>query len=374
MVSDADIWADLCPPNIERIAPYEPGKPISELERELGITGAIKLASNENPLGPSPRGVAAATAALREAHLYPDGGGHALRHDLAGRLGVSADEVVLGGGSNELIELLVRAFCRPGVDEVLTHACAFVMYRIACAAHGVPFREAPVRRDLACDVDALAAAITPRTKLIFLPNPNNPTGEYVPRAALERLLARVPRRVLFVVDEAYHEYAEIRPDYPSAESYRSVDRPLVVTLRTFSKIYGLAGLRVGYGIADRRVVGYLNRVRMPFNVSAPAQEAARAALHDVEHVQRSQRVNAQGLEQLAAGLARLGVHAFPSAANFVLVEIARDAASVYQALLQRGVITRPLRAVGLDQHLRISVGTAEENSRALAALEEVLGA
>jgi histidinol-phosphate aminotransferase len=285
----SDLFADLVPPNVEKIAPYEPGKPISELERELGISGAIKLASNENPLGPSPKAVAAAQAALQDLNLYPDGGGHRLRHDLAAHLGVGPDEVALGAGSNELIDLFVRAFCHPGVDEVLTHQYAFVMYRISCQAHGVAFREAPVGSDLACDVDALASAIGPRTKLMFLPNPNNPTGSYVGRAAFERLLARVPRRVILVVDEAYHEYATMKPDYPSAESYRSEDRPLIVTLRTFSKIYGLAGLRVGYGIADKRIVGYLNRVRMPFNVSSPAQAAASAALGDVDHVERSRR-------------------------------------------------------------------------------------
>ncbi len=372
MTLDDDFWGELVPDNVEKIAPYEPGKPISDVERELGLSGVIKLASNENPLGPSPRGLAAATEAMRNVHLYPDGSGHRLRQALAERLGIGPDEVVLGAGSNELIELLVRAFCRPGVDEVLTHGYAFVMYRIACLAHGVAYREAPVTEEMACDADALAAAIGPRTKLIFLPNPNNPTGAYVNRAAFERLLERVPRKVILAVDEAYYEYAAGRPDYPTAERYRGVDRPLIVTLRTFSKIYGLAGLRIGYGVADRRVVGYLNRVRMPFNVGSAAQEAALAALGDAEHVERSQRVNAEGLAQLAAGLARLPVRAYPSAGNFVLVDVGRDAAPVYQALLRQGIIARPLRQAGLDRHLRVSVGTATENARCLAALEESL--
>lgn len=361
------------PPNIEALSPYEPGLPIEELERSLGIVGAIKLASNENPVGPSPRAMEAMQGALRDVNRYPDGAGHRLRHALAERVGVPPDEIVLGGGSNELIELIVRTFCRPGVDEVLTHRYAFVMYRIACAAHGVAFREAEVREDLSCDVDALAAAIGPKTKIVFLPNPNNPTGAYVGRADFERLLERVPRHVILAVDEAYHEYAISRPDYPIAEAYRSADRPLVVTLRTFSKIYGLAGLRVGYAIGDPRVVGYLNRTRMPFNVCSPGQEAARAALDDLEHVERSRRVNAEGLAQLAEGLARLDVRAYPSAANFVLVDLVREAHPIYEALLRKGVIVRPLKPLGLARHVRISVGVREENARTLKALEGVLG-
>ena len=362
------------PPYIEALSPYQPGKPIEELERELGITGAIKVASNENPIGPSPLGVAAAARALAEANRYPDGSGHRLRSALAAHVGVVPEEVALGGGSNELIDLLVRTFCRPGVDEVVSHQYAFVMYKLSCGAHGVKYVEAPVGDELACDVDALAAAVNERTRMVLLPNPNNPTGAYVPRAAFERLLGKLPAHVLLVADEAYVEYAETLADYPVAEKYRGKVAARVVTLRTFSKIYGLAGLRVGYAIADRDLVGYLNRVRMPFNVSTPAQEAAIAALGDHAHVARSRQVNADGLVQLTNGLAKLDVRAFPSAGNFVLVDLRREAGPVYQALLRKGVIVRPLAPTGLLRHVRISVSTAEENARTLAALTDVLKA
>jgi histidinol-phosphate aminotransferase len=374
-VSDpADLFRGLVPDNVEGLSPYEPGKPIEELERELGVTGAIKLASNENPLGPSPKGQRAAETALRHGSRYPDGGGHALRQALAARLKVSVDEIVLGSGSNDLIDLLVRTFCVPGRDEVVTHRYAFLMYKVACGAHGVKLVEAPVSDELGCDVDALAAAVTPRTKLVFLPNPNNPTGGYVARAGLERLFEKLPRGVVLVVDEAYHEYAaRLRPDYPDAESYRSPERPLLVTLRTFSKIYGLAGLRIGYAVTDRRIASYLNRVRLPFNTSSPAQEAALAALDDGEHVERSWRANEAGLKALSAGFQALGLRVHPSVANFVLVDVGREAAPVYEALLRKGVIVRALRPAGLPNHLRVSVGTGEEIVRALAAFAEVLG-
>jgi histidinol-phosphate aminotransferase len=360
------------PPYIEALAPYVPGKPVEELERELGITGAIKMASNENPLGPSPLGIAAAQRALADANRYPDGSGHRLRSALGKRFGVPVEDVVLGGGSNELIDIIVRTFCRPGVDEVVTHRYAFFMYKVSCAAHGVKLTEAPVGDDLACDVDTLAAAVTDKTRVVLLPNPNNPTGSYVGKAAFERLVAKLPAHVILVVDEAYFEYAETLPDYPVAERYRGKVAPRIITLRTFSKAYGLAALRVGYGVADPDLIGYLNRVRMPFNVSTPAQEAALAALDDSAHVTRSRQVNFDGLAQLAAGLAKLDVRAFPSAGNFVLVDLRRPAGPIYQALLKKGVIVRPLAPSGLLEHVRISVGTTEENARTLTALAEVL--
>ncbi len=363
----------LVPANIAAIAPYEPGKPLDELERELGISGAVKLASNENPLGPSPKGLAAAQAAMGDLHRYPDGAGYRLRAAIADRHGVTPAEIALGAGSNELIELLVRTFCRPGQDEVVTHKYAFMMYRLACLAHGVAYREAEVTAEMACDVDALLAAVGPKTRLVFLPNPNNPIGSYVPRAAFERLVAKLPPTVILAVDEAYHEYAQARPDYPSAEDARAA-HPLVISLRTFSKIYGLAGLRVGYAVCDARIVAYLNRVRMPFNTSSVGQIGALAALDDTAHLERSRRVNAEGLRQLTAGLAKLDVRAYPSAANFILVDLARDAAPVYHALLAKGVIVRPVKPSGLLEHLRISISTPEENARALAALEAVLRA
>jgi histidinol-phosphate aminotransferase len=363
--------SDLVPTHIETLAPYQPGKPVEELERELGITGALKLASNENPLGPSPKGMAAARDALEGANRYPDGAAWGLRRALAERHGVRHDELAFGAGSNELIDLLVRVFCRPGVDEVLTHRYAFMMYRVSCQAHGVTMREAETTAELACDVDALAASISPATKLVFLPNPNNPTGSYVTRADFERFLAKVPPQVLLVLDEAYYEYARAIPDYPVGETYRA-KHPLLVSLRTFSKAYGLASMRVGYAIADARVCAYIDRVRMPFNLGTPGQAAALAALGDDEHVELSVRINEEGKRQLGEALPALGVKVHPSAANFVLVDVGRDAMPVYEALLRKGVIVRPLRPLGLARHLRITVGTKVENQRVLDALKAVL--
>jgi histidinol-phosphate aminotransferase len=324
---------------IEKLVPYVPGKPVEEVERELGIVGAVKLASNENPLGPSPRALEAARAASAQVNRYPDGGGYLLRGRLAEQLGVAPEQIVLGSGSSEIVDVLVRTFCRPGSD-------------------------------LRCDVDALAAAVSEKTKLIFLPNPNNPTGAYVTRDELERLLTKLPQGVMLVMDEAYFEYARMLPDYPVGEDYRAARR-LLVTLRTFSKAYGLAGMRVGYGIADREVIDYLNRVRLVFNVPSVAQEAARAALDDEEHVLRSVRVNDAGRAQLTEGLTKLGFRVYPSAANFVLVDVGRDGESAFQALLRQGVIVRPLRPAGLMQHVRVSIGTAAENAKALAAFGEI---
>ncbi len=363
---------ELIPPHIRELRPYLPGKPVEELERELGITGAIKIASNENPLGPSPAGVAAGRAALAEAHLYPDDDCHKLRRALAAAHGIDPAELVFGAGSNDIIYMMVHAFTRPG-DEVLTHKYAFISYRLAARGLDCTFVEAPVKGDLTCDVDALLAAITSRTRVIFLGNPNNPTGAWLPRADFERLLAGVPRDVFLVVDEAYHEYATaLTSDYPKAQTYRSADRPLLVVLRTFSKIYGLAGLRIGYGIVDRGVADYLGRVRRPFCAGSVAQAAALAAMGDDEHVRRSQAAAAAGIPALTEAVRALGLRAYPSATNFMLVDVGREAAPVYDALLRRGVIVRPLAAWGLPGHLRISIGTAAQTGRVIEALGAVL--
>jgi histidinol-phosphate aminotransferase len=362
----------LVPANIEALSPYQPGKPLAELERELGISGAVKLASNENPIGPSPRALAAVQAALGELNRYPDGSGHALRSSLAARHRVSQGEIMLGAGSNELIELLIRTFCDPQHDEVLSFQYAFMMYKLSAGAHGVRFVEAAANAELGCDVDALLARVTPATKLVLLPNPNNPTGSVILGAELERLVLAMPAHVVLAVDEAYVEYAQRLPDYAVAEPLRQRARCKLVTLRTFSKIYGLAGLRVGYAVADAAILDYMNRVRMPFNVSSLGMVGAVAALEDEAHVQKSQAVNAAGLAQLGAGLGGLGVTVYPSAGNFVLVDVKRPAAPVFQALLQKGVIVRPLAPSGLMSHLRISVATEAENARAIKALAEVL--
>ncbi|RMH42810.1 MAG: histidinol-phosphate transaminase [Deltaproteobacteria bacterium] len=370
----ADPFDDLVPPYIQSLRPYQPGKPVDELERELGIDGAIKIASNENPLGPSPKAVDAARAAVADCHLYPDGGAWKLRRALAERLGVGHDEIVFGAGSNEIIGMIVKAFCRPGADEVLAHRYAFLSYRLFSQMHGVDFVEADVHDDLRCDVDALIDRMSARTRVIFLANPNNPTGAYVPRPEFERILEAAPPRALVVVDEAYHEYAvALADDYPRSQDYRA-DRPLLVTLRTFSKIYGLAGLRIGYAVCAPRVANYLERVRRPFNAASVAQAAALAALDDDAHVDRSRAHNAAAIDGLRAAVEELGLRAYPSVANFVLAGVGRDAAPVYDALLRRGVIVRPMAAWGLPHHLRISAAGAGDTARVAAALRDVLAA
>ena len=369
-----DFIQRLAAPHVLGLKPYQPGKPIEELERELGITGVIKLASNENPMGPSPRAMRAATQALPHQHLYPDGSCFKLRQAVAQMEGVAPERLVFGAGSNELIYLMVQTFCRPGIDQVLTHKYAFISYRLAAMSHNVDFVAADVTDDLGCDVDALLAAVTDNTRLLFLANPNNPTGAHVGPAAFERLLSGLPDHVICVVDEAYHEYAVTRgADYPRSQTYHSDERPQLLTLRTFSKIYGLSGMRVGYGIGDPRIVDLLNRVSRPFNVNALAQEAARAALADTDHVARSAAAANDGIAALSEALDKVGVRPYPSLANFVLVDVGREAAGVYNALLREGVIVQPMGTWGLPHHLRISVGTAQQTERACTALERVLG-
>jgi len=362
------------PEYIEALQPYQPGKPIEELERELGISGAIKMASNENPLGPSPLALEAAGRALADLHLYPDGACYALRVALAERLGVDPEEVVVGGGSNELIHLLVRTFCIPGADQVVTHRHAFISYALAARTHGAEAIETPVTADLRCDVDALCAAFGPRTRIVFVANPNNPTGAHLERAELEQILERAPARALVVVDEAYHEYAAaLDSDYAASQAYRA-SRPALITLRTFSKIYGMAGLRIGYAVCDLRAAQRLNQTRRPFNVSNVAQAAALAALGDDRHVASTCDAARSGLAALTSGISALGLKVLPSLGNFVLVELGRDAQSIYQGLLARGVITRPMAAWGLPQHLRVSLASAPDIARAVVAMAAVLRA
>lgn len=363
--------ADLVTPGIAAIRPYEPGRPIDEVERELGIKGVVKLASNENPLGPSPRALEALTQELSKLSLYPDGACYYLRRALAAQLAVEEAELAIGNGSNELLDLLVRAFCTPE-HEVLAPAHTFVCYRLAAQTHAVGYREIPRGPDFSYAVDAFLEAVTPRTRILFLANPDNPTGVYLGEAELLRLVRELPPHVILAVDEAYHEYVRA-PDYADLLR-RRCERELLVLLRTFSKIYGLAGARCGYAIAPREMVSYLDRVRNPFNVSMPAQVAARAALSDAVHVERSQRTNAAGMAQLQAGLGRLGVRYTPSQGNFLLIDVGpREGQEVFAALLRRAVIVRPLAGYRLPHHLRVTIGTAEENRKFLTELEAVLG-
>ncbi|MBN2197431.1 MAG: histidinol-phosphate transaminase [Polyangiaceae bacterium] len=356
----------LVPPGIETLRPYEAGKPIEELAREYGVTNAIKLASNENPLGPSPLAIEAVRRAVTDAHLYPDAAAYRLRERLAADHGVSIPEVVHGNGSNEILDLLVRTFTT-GDDHIVFAEPSFVVYRLAAMAHGVPFTAVPLR-GLTHDLEAMVAAVTPRTKLLFVANPNNPTGTYVGRAEVERFLRLVPPQVIVVFDEAYNHYADA-PDYPDCLTLRGAREHLVV-VRTFSKIYGLAALRVGYAIAPPALIDYLFRVRQPFSVSSCAQEAALAALDDHAHLTRSAVLNAAERPRVQAALAALGYPAAPSQANFVYLDVRRPSRNVYEALLRRGVIVRP---IGSPTTLRVTIGTPEQNDRFLRAFAEVMG-
>lgn len=353
-------------PSIEALVPYQGGKPVEELERELGIKEAVKLASNENPLGPSPRALEAARMTLANVHRYPDGAAYALRDRIAAFHGVRPDEVIQGAGSNELLDLVVRCFATPEHHVVFAEP-SFIVYRMAAMAGGVPFTAVPLVAHVH-DLPAMAAAVTPKTRVLFVANPNNPTGTHVGRAAVERLLREVPPEVVVVMDEAYFEYADAA-DYPNSLALRHLRERLLV-MRTFSKVYGLAGLRVGYAIGPAQLIDYMNRVRAPFNVSLPAQAAAIAALDDVEHLEASRTLNRAELQRLTRELQAMGLEVAPSQANFVLVDVKRPARAVYDALLQQGVIVRPFG--NLPTSLRVTAGLARENERFLAALREVL--
>jgi len=360
------------PAHVAELDVYQPGKPIEELERELGISGVIKVASNENPLGPSPRAVAALPAALAQLHRYPDAGGFALRRALASRLGCEIGQLALGNGSNDLLYQLVLATCETS-DEVLSHRYAFLSYRLAAQVAGRTFVAAPATPELACDIDALIAAITPRTKLVVVGTPNNPTGTVITRAQMARLVAALPARALLVIDEAYCEYAAAWPEVDHADGLAvQRDDPRVVVLRTFSKIYGLAGLRVGYAVADPSVIDVLGRVGRTFHVGSLALVGAEAALDDTEHVARGARLARRAIERYLAEIRGPGVRGYPSLANFVLIDCGRPSTPLYDRLLRKGVIVRPMAAWGLPNHLRVSVAREEDLPRVIAALGDVL--
>jgi histidinol-phosphate aminotransferase len=355
-------------PWIQKLDPYVPGKPIEELERELGIPNAVKLASNENPLGPSPRAVEAIWNAAEKMNRYPDGGCFRLRHALATRVGVAPEQLVFGSGCSEILELLAKCFLGPS-DEVVFAWPSFAMYPIVVQGMGATAVRVPLGEDFAHDLVRMREAITTRTRLVIVCNPNNPTGTSVGAAAFDKFVNTLPDSVVLVVDEAYVEYAR-RPDFPDALGWVR-RRPGTCVLRTFSKIYGLAGLRIGYGIADREVAGYLQRARHPFNVDAIAEIAALAALDDHDHVTRARETNSAGVEFLTRELQRLGLETWPTDANFLLASARPD---TYEKLLREGVIVRPMGGFGLPNHIRITIGTAEENERLVKALERVGGA
>jgi histidinol-phosphate aminotransferase len=353
-------------PNIERLTPYVPGKPLEELERELGIRNAVKLASNENPVGPSEAALRAATEAGRQGNRYPDG--YKLRADLAAYHAVSLQDIVLGNGSNELIDLLFRAFAKPAAHVVYPDP-SFVCYRMGAIATNMEASEVRLRDNLSYDVDALLAAVRPNTQLLFLANPNNPTGAYLGKQELSRLLSSLPSNVIAVMDEAYVEFPDAE-DYVSSLSLRSLHENMIV-LRTFSKAYGLAAFRIGYGVATPRIVNYIERVKAPFNVSSIALEAARAALADQDHVQRYIAHNRSERARVSNELRTFGLTVAPSQGNFVLVDFARSSKDVYDWLLRKGVIIRPMPAP-IATWQRITIGLTTENDRMLESVRALL--
>ncbi|MDT7043152.1 histidinol-phosphate transaminase [Candidatus Nitronereus thalassa] len=351
-------------PDIAKLVPYSPGKPLDELERELGIRGAVKLASNENPLGPSPKAIAALGESTETLHLYPDGGAHHLTHALADRLKVSLNQIAVGNGSDEIISLLVKAFVAPG-DEAVIADHTFVMYKLAVTGgHGI-IKEVPLK-NWCHDLPAMAKAITDRTRLVFICNPNNPTGTIVTKDELAAFMANVPDHVIVVFDEAYYEYVR-HPQFPDTLQYVRDNRQVAV-LRTFSKIYGLAGLRIGYGVTTPEIVDYLHRVRNPFNTNALAQKAAMAALRDEEHVATSRILNESEMEILEGELRDLRLSPIPSQANFLYFDTHRDGHDIFNRLLKEGVIVRHIRG----SMIRVTIGQPDENVRFVRALKKVL--
>ena len=353
-------------PDIASLVPYVPGKPIEELQRELGLPRAVKLASNENPIGPSPKALAVLAETASTLHRYPDGGAFRLRGALAERWKVTPDHVILGNGSDEILGLLARTFLAPG-DEAVMAEHTFVIYKMEVkAAHGVVV-EVP-QKAWHHDLSAMAAAITDKTRLLFVCNPNNPTGTMATKTEVAALMARVPEHVVEVFDEAYYEYVR-HPEFPDSIGYVKAGRNAIV-LRTFSKIYGLAGLRIGYGITTPEMTNYLNRIRPPFHANSMAQRAALAALDDEAHVAASRSLNHAEMDHVRAGLQRLGFEALPSETNFLYFDVGRDGRVVFDALLRKGIIVRHIDG----SMLRVTIGLPEENQLFLSALQDVLGA
>jgi histidinol-phosphate aminotransferase len=360
------VW-ELANPQLRDLAVYEPGKPIEETARELGVDPGtiIKLASNENPLGPSPKALQAMGAALGTAHLYPDGSGFYLCKAIAAKLGVAPENVILGNGSNEVIEFLGHAFLNPG-DDVVTCQYAFIVYKLLATAFSVRTIETP-SPDYQQNLDATLDAITAKTRIIFIPNPNNPTGTLILQRAIDSFMSRVPDNIIVVFDEAYFEFLDDPPD-----TLRFIrDGRNVVVLRTFSKIHGLAGLRIGYAIAPAEMTVVLHKTRQPFNVNSVAQAGAIAALDDEAHLRETKRVIDEGRAYLQKQFAEMQIPFVPAAANFIMVKVG-DGCAVFQKLLQRKIIVRPLKGYGLPEWVRISVGTMEENQKLVAALSEVI--
>lgn len=355
---------------IEKLMPYVPGKPIEELERELGIKNSIKIASNENPLGPSPLALKAIKKALKNLHRYPDGAGTMLKERIAKEYKIKPDMVIIGNGSNEILELLVATFMVPN-DEAVMSEHAFVVYSLAVDSRGLKKVVAPPAKNFGHNLEKMLEMVNEKTRIVFIANPNNPTGTYVTRKELLNFISKVPKRVLVVIDEAYFDYVE-KKDYPDGVELIKKGIKNIVAVRTFSKIYGLAGLRIGYGIAEPEIVQYVNRVRQPFNTNSLAQVAATAALDDKEHIRRSLENNREGMRYLEEEFSKIGIEYIPSVANFILFRSPIPSNELYQRLLQKGVIVRPMGGYKLPDWLRVTIGTPVENKRFISCLKEIL--
>jgi histidinol-phosphate aminotransferase len=369
-------FVDKALPGVQSLKPYEPGKPISELQRELGLDDIVKLASNENPLGPSPKAQEAIRAAVTDLALYPDGNGFDLKRALCEKHGVNADQLTLGTGSDHILELIARVFLTEGRSVVFSRY-AFAIYAIVSQAAGAELRVAEALPEdhpsmpYGHDLDAMAALIDDTTRVVFIANPNNPTGTWVDQATVESFMAKVPEDCLVVLDEAYFEYVE-ESEYPDGKTL--LDRfPNLLVMRTFSKAYGLAGIRVGYAMASPEITDLLNRVRLAFHPNNLAQVAAVAALADHEHIEKSVSMNREELAKMQAGLRERGYRTIPSVCNFVTVDTGRPGREVFQDLLKQGVIVRPLDGYGMGQHVRVSVGRPQENERFFQAFDTVMG-
>lgn len=358
----------LAVPGVRDLQPYQPGKPVEELQRELGLSSIVKLASNENPRGPSEKVKESLHTVLQELSRYPDGSAYLLKKALAEHLGVAQNRITVGNGSNDLLELVARVFLLPG-NEAIVSQHAFVVYPLVIKAVGAKLITVPAK-NWAHDLVAMAAAVTDKTRMLFIANPNNPTGTWAPETALIELLEQLPQSVLVILDEAYFEYVQDGA-YPNG-LILSQRYPNLVITRTFSKVYGLAALRVGYAVSHADIADLMNRIRQPFNVNAAALAAAQAALSDQEYVQRSVQLNVRGMRQLVDGFNRLGVDYIPSVGNFVSLDVGGDAMPINQALLQQGVIVRPIGVYQMPDHLRVTVGLEEENRRFLDSLQKVL--
>ncbi|TAK60206.1 histidinol-phosphate transaminase [Methylobacter sp.] len=384
-MNNADKIYNLAVFGVQKLIPYTPGKPIEELERELGLTQIIKLASNENPLGPGKKALAAIQATLKDLALYPDGNGFNLKQALAKKYAVGMDQITLGNGSNEILELVARAFLTPEFEVVFSQH-AFAVYPIVTQAVGAKAVVAPAL-NYGHDLDAMLQKVTDKTRLVFIANPNNPTGTLLDHASLESFIQALPDTCVCVLDEAYCEFvgdgrigslpiATLPPSLAVGSADNSIawlkKYPNLLITRTFSKAYGLAGLRVGYGLSSPQLADILNRVRQPFNNNMLALAAAEAALTDTEHLQNTIAVNAQGMQFITDGFKNLDLEWIPSAGNFVLVDVKQSAMPIYEALLRKGVIVRPVGVYELPNHLRITIGTQAENQLFLQALAEVL--